>query len=719
MKRRTKPVFYGAEIIASLIYLCAMSAAMMYVLCKDYAFICTVIMTAVSFGIYMAFYVLRKKKGLSLLTFVGILMLVMTVCNIVGSPYISPSFMEFIFMSSSFFDPVFAGAAILMFSLIIGFSTCYFTVYLPRPCFLLLPAFIPFILASRTLGELPLGLLVFLVAGYIPAALGIARPEFPIDNSYVDDEKARKERLIAMGAVGLAAALILIVVPRDTYTPMLRYIDSVFLPRSSGYGNQQLSNFTQYSQPNRGNNNPTADALFMVSTAAPRNVSRWSFDVYDGEKGWTYNETFSGGTENWERRQKRLNTDSLISDLKAGVKDGKLEKYKSAIDGLDDIPSERYNTSAQMLIRVVDGSSTAVVMHPSRTISAQLTGYSAPTYRNSKDEIFTLNAFGRNASYLLEYYIDEPNTRFLEMLETVDFRQLLNDAAAEGVISEEVRGEFADELDSAAMYYSAGLDGTVTDEIQALADSITEGLTSDYEKALAIEQWFGSAGFYYDLAFVPDRAEADYFMFESKRGICTDFATASTLLLRAAGIPARYTEGFALSDESKDAYGRYIVTAAQAHAYSTAFIKGYGWLEIDGTKYAPISDGTETFSFVVTIICIAAGVLAALCIIFRRQLSEAAFAVSYYMKNGNDKIRAVYLRTRKLACHISEIDPKSTTAEEVCDIISRTLSLEKEAREITGAANALLYGNEPPETDEKRLYGDYKAIYKMKRSKKL
>lgn len=718
MKRRTKPVFYGAEIIASLIYLCAMSAALMYVLCKDYFFICTVIMTAVSFGIYMAFYVLRKKKGLSLLTFVGIFMLVMTVCNFVGSPYISPSFMEFIFMSSSFFDPVFAGAAILMFSLIIGFSTCYFTAYLPRPCFLLLPAFIPFILAARTLGELPLGLLVFLVAGYFVAALGIARPEFPVDNAYVDDKKARKERLITMGAAGLAAALILIVVPRDTRTPMLRYIDTVFLPRSNGYGNQQLSNFTQYSQPNRGNNNPSAGALFLVSTAVPKNVSRWSFDVYSGEKGWTYNEIFSGGTENWERHQKRLNTDALISDLKAGVKNGKLEKYRDAVNGLDDIPSERYNASAQMLIRVVDGSSTAVVMHPSRTVAAQLTGYSGPTYRNPKDEIFTLNSFGRNASYLLEYYIDEPNTQFLEMLETVDFRQLLNDAAAEGVISEEVRGEFADELDNAALYYSAGLDGTVTDEIRALAEQITEGLTSDYEKALAIEQWFGGAGFYYDMEFVPESAEADYFIFESKRGICTDFATASTLLLRAAGIPARYTEGFVLSDESMDAYGRYIVTAAQSHAYSTAYIKGYGWMEIDGTKYAPVSDGTETFSFVVTVICIAGAVLAVLCIIFRRQLSEAAFAVSCGIKNRNDKIKAIYLRTRKLACRISETEPKSTTAEEVCDIISRTLSLEKEAREITDAANALLYGNGLTDADEKQLYRDYKAIYKMKRSKK-
>lgn len=719
MKKRTKPVFYGAEIIASLIYLCAMSAALMYVLCKDYAFVCTVIMTALSSGIYMVFYVLRKRKGMSLLAFIGMFVVVMTVCNIVGSPYFSPSFLEFIFTASSFFNPVFAGAAILLFSLITGFSTCYFTAYLPRPCFLLLPAFIPFILAARLLGEMPLGLLTFLVAGYFIAALGVARPEFPVENSYTDDKRARIERIIAIGAAGLSAALVLIVVPRDTRTPMLRYIDTVLLSKRSEFsGTPTLSNFTEYSQPNRGNNSPSQDALFMVYTDAPRNISRWSFDVYDGEKGWTYNEEFSSGTDTWERRQRRLNTDALIADLKAGVRSGKLSRYKDAINALEDISKEQYNASAQMHIRVVDGSSTAVVMHPSRTFDAQISGYVGYTYRNPKDEIFTVESFGKNASYTLNYYVDEPDTQFLKMLETVDFKTLLNDAAEEGVISEEVRGEYADELNNASNYYLAGLDGSITDEIGALAERITEGLSSDYEKALAIERWFGEAGFVYDMAFVPESTEAEYFIFDSKRGICTDFATASTLLLRAAGIPARYTEGFVLDEDSVDIYGRYIVTAAQAHAYSTAFIKGYGWIEIDGTKYAPVSSAAKTFTSVVMIVSIAAGVLAVLGIIFRRQLSEALFAAGCVFRNKQGRIRAVYLRTRKLACRIVGTDPKSTTADEVRDIISRTLSMEKEALEITEAANALFYGDELPEVDEKRLYRDYRAIYKMKRRKK-
>ena len=61
MKKRSKPIFGGAEILASLVYLCALSAGLMYVLCRDHLLICTIIMTAASFGVYMIFYALRRK----------------------------------------------------------------------------------------------------------------------------------------------------------------------------------------------------------------------------------------------------------------------------------------------------------------------------------------------------------------------------------------------------------------------------------------------------------------------------------------------------------------------------------------------------------------------------------------------------------------------------------------------------------------------------------
>ncbi|MDE7362724.1 MAG: transglutaminase-like domain-containing protein [Oscillospiraceae bacterium] len=720
MKKRTRPVFGGAEIITSLIYLCALSAGLMYVLCRDYAFVCTVIMTALSFGMYMIFYTLRRKKGFSLLAFVVILLIEYAVSSVLGNSFGSPSFYDFVFNASEFFDPALAGMTILICSLIIAFPVCYFTAYLPRPSFLLLPAFVPLILAARLVGRLPLGLLVFLAVGYLLAVLGIARPEFPAENAYVDDKKARFERLAALGAAGIVAAALLIVIPRDDYTPMVRYLENI-TKRPSPYGRGMLSDFTDSARPNTGNNTFPDDVLFMVYTQFPRNVSRWSFDVYKGKDGWTYSSDFSKGYDNWERSRSRLNINKLIADLKKGAEEGKLEKYSNELNSLDDIPESFYNTPAKMTIRILDGSATSVVMHPSGTVGVTVSSVDKQpvTYRNEKDEIFTAaRVLPRNAAYVLDYNISEPNTQFLEMLEHVDFRNLIDDAVKDGVIESAVRDEFAYESEDAELYYMAGLDSSLTDEIKALAGEITAGLSNDYEKALAIERWFGEAGFEYDLSFVPERAEADYFLFDSKRGICTDFATASTLLLRAAGIPARYTSGFVLKEDSVDEYGRYIVKAEQAHAYSTAFIEGFGWLEIDGTKYVPISDLGDRIVVTLGIFIAAAVVLATVVIIFRRQLAGLIFAAAYRMRGRNGKIRAVYLKTRKLACRIAETDPRSTAAEEVRDIISRTLSLDVEAAEITDAANELFYGSGSPDADVKRLYRDYKAILKMKRSRR-
>ncbi len=716
MKKRTKPIFNGAELATSLVYICSISAALMYVLCKDHAFVCTVIMTAVCFGIFWVFYKLRLRKIFAVLTFIGLLILVNIVCNAVGGSYGEESFMRFLFTSSDFFNPIYAAAAILLFSMIIGFSAAYFTVYLPRPCFLLLPSFIPLILAARTAGGLPLGFIIFIAVGFVLAAMGLARPESPEGEVYIDDKRARRERLLAIGALGIVAALMLMIVPKTETTRYGQLVDSVLLrPRNRNYfGTQRLSNFQDRSIPNRGNNTLGTNTLFVAVTDSPRNVSKASYDIYLGEEGWSWtaDEEATMGYANWESAQRTLNYGSLVNKLKYGVSLGKLEKFKDELDGV----SAGGDSTSTMTIRVADGSNTAVVLHPQRTYGVAITGYDGRVYRNSKDELFTSDPMGVNASYLLNYYTEFPNIEFIDMLERVDIEQLLAQAVSEEVITSSEYSCFVSASEYARNYQSSISD---YDEprIQALADEITEGLSNNYEKAIAIEKWFGEAGFVYDLDFVPDESTAEYFMFDSKRGICTDFATASTLLLRAAGIPARYTEGFVMPEDIKDGYGRYVVTAAQAHAYAEAFIEGYGWLVIDGTHYAAVSSSIEeamrNAAIVIVIITVVLGTLA---IIFRRQISEFLFMVSLKFKNKNGRIRAIYLRMRKLACGISERDPKTATAEEVLDIISRTLYITDEAEEIAAAANELIYGGVSPDVDNGRLYRNYKAICKRKRS---
>lgn len=715
MKKKIKPTFDKAEILTLLVYLCAQSTALMYVLCRSHVFVCSVIMTAASFGIFMLFYRLRRHKMFSLLAFVLLFLLVNVVCSIIGNPYYSPSFMEFIFTTSNFFNVYYAGAAILLFSMIIGFTGYYFSVNLPRPGFLLLTAYIPLILGARTLGGLPAGIIVFLAAGYLAAVFGISRAEYPAEITYYDDKNARRERLVVFAAVSVLAALLLLALPKMNNTPFSDRTDNLFRGRTSYYGRQSLTNFMENSVPNRGNNTPSSDTLFYALTNAPQNVSRWSYDVYNGEDGWTYIDEYSTGTAGWENKHSMLSPGLLVRRLKTAVFEGKLSEYRDKIEALE---SGDPNSAHSMTIRITEGNETSVVMHPNRTFGASVSGFDGKIYCTPKDEMFVSEDMEKNATYVLRYYVEEPNRGLSVLAESGELAQILDKAYEEGGISYEMYSAIVEEKDSAKRYYAdTGGDGNVPDSVRALAQEITAGLTNDYDKAKAIEKWFGTADFVYDLNFVPEESTAEYFLLESRRGICTDFATASTLLLRAAGIPARYTEGFVLKEDSRDINGRYVVTAAEAHAYATAYIEGCGWIEIDGTKYARTEDAADRLQTVLFFVLLAMVIIAVPCIIFRRQLSELVFAVRFRFMSKKNRIKAVYLRTRRLVCKIPDISPESATAEEVRDIVSRTLSLEREADEITSAANELFYGGNIPDADEWALYRDYKTIRRIKRSR--
>lgn len=73
---------------------------------------------------------------------------------------------------------------------------------------------------------------------------------------------------------------------------------------------------------------------------------------------------------------------------------------------------------------------------------------------------------------------------------------------------------------------------------------------------------------------------ARWFIEESTTGYCTHFATAATVLLRAAGIPARYVTGY-LAHTEADLYSK--VTTDEAHAWVEYYMEGAGWFVLEAT----------------------------------------------------------------------------------------------------------------------------------------
>ena len=81
---------------------------------------------------------------------------------------------------------------------------------------------------------------------------------------------------------------------------------------------------------------------------------------------------------------------------------------------------------------------------------------------------------------------------------------------------------------------------------------------------------------------LPGRHAVDEFLFDSREGFCEHFSSAFTVLMRAAGIPARVVTGY--TGGYRNPFGGYwIVRRMDAHAWSEVWLEGRGWVRVDPT----------------------------------------------------------------------------------------------------------------------------------------
>jgi transglutaminase-like putative cysteine protease len=74
----------------------------------------------------------------------------------------------------------------------------------------------------------------------------------------------------------------------------------------------------------------------------------------------------------------------------------------------------------------------------------------------------------------------------------------------------------------------------------------------------------------------------DEFLFETRKGFCEHYASAFTVVMRAAGVPARVVTGYQ-GGEFNPFGGYLIVRQSDAHAWSEVWIEGRGWSRVDPT----------------------------------------------------------------------------------------------------------------------------------------
>lgn len=127
-----------------------------------------------------------------------------------------------------------------------------------------------------------------------------------------------------------------------------------------------------------------------------------------------------------------------------------------------------------------------------------------------------------------------------------------------------------------------------------LSREIVSEDASDREKAAAIADYVGNSARYdRDTGRMP-RGETDFalwFLEESETGYCVHFATAAAVLLRAAGVPARYVTGYLAQCRGTE---WNVVRLDQAHAWVEYFdSQSDCWTLLDATPADLTQEETE------------------------------------------------------------------------------------------------------------------------------
>jgi transglutaminase-like putative cysteine protease/tetratricopeptide (TPR) repeat protein len=149
-----------------------------------------------------------------------------------------------------------------------------------------------------------------------------------------------------------------------------------------------------------------------------------------------------------------------------------------------------------------------------------------------------------------------------------------------------VRGEPGPEiLDMSPEEYAWYTEYGGDERFAAFAREITGGIGNYWEKVQTIYERLKYGEYRYSLkpGIAPDGDQLGYFLFQSKKGYCSYYAFAMTLLLRSLGIPARVAAGFFI-DPQTNTFDYYPVRTDMAHAWVEVRFPGYGWIEYDPTS---------------------------------------------------------------------------------------------------------------------------------------
>lgn len=486
----------------------------------------------------------------------------------------------------------------------------YFTRIIYRSSMLALVSLIPFALAVKAAAVLPFA--------YAASIASVNLIFFIIDGRKrllkgSSEKSAAGSAATVYTDFAVAAVLLALIAPKPEETPYYEKFEAAVSIFSFG-GSGETEYQGEYKQASgrvdellRGE----SILLYVIGSPETAYMKTQVFNIYDSETGlWTNPDDTVSGRKTWQEDAQLLSFERLAAAVETAA-----ERNREAAEGYGLLDDEEYllfgkHPWAERLTELTDYQSYSIVYaqnFPAVYVPAPLRATEVSISdrrvswiaRSDAGEIFTNMALlPLNVNYTVRYYSERPLSSLMESglcnISAEEWEDFLWDAmwVTDGDSEEySVLSKFGKEA-AFAEQYREGHATEVSAEIQALADELTAGLEYDYQKAKAIENYFTGGSFRYDLGFEPPEGmdTPEYFLFESRTGICSDYARAYVLLARAAGLTARYAEGF-VPQPSPETEGTYFVYSDNAHAYPEVYIPVVGWTRFEPTPAGYIGSG--------------------------------------------------------------------------------------------------------------------------------
>jgi len=503
-----------------------------------------------------------------------------------------------------------------------GTVVYYFIVIRYRMGMLVVVSIIPCVLYAKAVADVNNWYLVFIAGMNIVAAIlrrqydkkTAGRADNKADNKISSNTDSKtynsaEPKAVSAGAIIILAftAIILIIcaaIPKKSDAIFYDEFEDTFL---GGDTNSQLidasGNLSDLSGNADGFRSGSNRRLYRINGEVSY-LKRQNFDIYDFENDRWYaiNEYADPICTNyeWAEITEGLTLPRLQEAIRVTeeLSPGFAAKYglESLVDGERFKIYERTVTITALNFEAeyyVSPPGTRILM-PGDSSEANVTwagDFTVPEGMHDANFVYKATVTGNAWSNLEWCYIGgsvNDAEQFASMLEEME--KILGGSIDESEQSEKIQKAIATvdsyswELGN-ALVYKQDVDFNseqISDEVRELAIQLTEGYDYDWQKASAIETYFHSGDFVYDLSYYPPDNSVEYFLFKSKRGTCSDYATAYVLLARAAGLTVRYAEGYVAKQSGNSDV--YYVKESNGHAYPEVYIPGAGWTVFEPTS---------------------------------------------------------------------------------------------------------------------------------------